>query len=113
MVPVMKKILSGIALAVSLSPLLAGAETGPAAAPPALAAPALRYDSAFSDYKPWQDLGPGDWKAANAAVAGAGHAAAQSPPASAPMVREGGPVKRKSAPTVDPQGGHHMHGGQQ
>jgi len=58
------------------------------------AVPALRYDSAFADYKPWQETQPADWRAVNDAVRGAaqggGHAghgasaqAASAPPPAA------------------------------
>ena len=45
----------------------AAAQANPA--DPASAAPALRYQSAFSDYKPWQDIKPGDWRAVNDSAA--------------------------------------------
>ncbi len=31
-------------------------------------ASALRYQSAFADYKPWQDIKPGNWRALNDVV---------------------------------------------
>ena len=52
-----------IAVAMSL-PMLAVAQ---ASKPPSL----LNYRSAFGDYKPYQDLPVGNWRAVNDAVAGA------------------------------------------
>ncbi|MBE7941236.1 MULTISPECIES: hypothetical protein [Ramlibacter] len=74
---------------------------------------ALRYQSAFADYKPWQDLAPGDWRALNGGPGPAGAAqglhggpAAQPPAAAAtppaPM-RHGGPGMQGM------QGVHGMH----
>ena len=59
-----------------------------AAAQPADPAPTggpLRYDSAFADYKPWQDVGPGNWRALNDALvtAPAGHGGHGAAPATA------------------------------
>jgi len=74
---------------------------------------ALRYQSAFTDYKPWQDIKPGDWLQLNdnvrsglgAAGGHAGHGMANpaSQAASAPS-----PVPGASGPTHQ---GHQMHGG--
>ena len=73
-------------------PLLAAAEAIPS--DPRAPAPALEYRSAFSDYLPWQDLKPADWRAVNDAVRdakpgggspeGQGAAPAPAKPASAP-----------------------------
>lgn len=76
-------------------------------------APALRYTSAFADYKPWQDIKPADWRAINdnvrdAAAKGGAHAGHASPapaPTSAPT-----PGAKASAPAVPGHGGHHMPG---
>jgi hypothetical protein len=72
-------------------------------------APQLRYQSAFSDYKPWQDIQPRDWRVVNdtvrdAAATGTGqaaHTATQSPAAA--------PAPSKPMPG---HSGHQMHGGQ-
>ena len=68
----------------------------------------LRYQSAFADYKPWQDIKPGNWRQLNADVTPApgktsGHAghAPAAPPA----------APKASAPTAPGHHGHHMHGG--
>jgi hypothetical protein len=70
-------------------------------APVALSQP-LRYESAFADYKPWQDIRPADWRRVNDAVreaARAGAAAASAPATSA------------SAPAPAGHAHHGMHGG--
>lgn len=72
-------------------------------------APALRYHSAFADYKPWQHVEPGDWRELNDAVAPspgkpAGQAGRGS---SAPP----GPAAKAFAPAAPLRPPHHMHGG--
>jgi hypothetical protein len=64
--------LSAGALALGLSSLV-GAQAM-AAAPAGAKAPAasLIYQSAFADYKPYQDVPPGDWKALNDSVRDSG-----------------------------------------
>ncbi|WP_427914963.1 hypothetical protein ACPWT1_08640 [Ramlibacter sp. MMS24-I3-19] len=78
-------------------------------------APALRYESAFSDYKPWQDIQPGDWRALNEELrktpAGQGaHTAA--PAAGGTPTQPTRPVDGRQTPAAD-HGAHHMHGGAQ
>lgn len=101
------------ALALCL-PLLAAAQTGRTdPADPKAPAPALRYTSAFADYKAAQDIKLGDWRAVNARVRdaagqGSGHAghgapAAAASPASAPVA-----TPKASAP---PAFGHTHHPG--
>jgi hypothetical protein len=108
----MKNFLPRLAPAVALClPLLALAQAGRTDPANARApAPALRYQSAFADYKPWQDAKPGDWRALNDALQGTGasgghasHAMPSAPPAAAPA-----PASKASAPS---HGGHHMQGG--
>jgi hypothetical protein len=53
-------------------------------------APALRYESAFTDYKPWKDVSAGDWRAANEAVAAP---APQPAPAASATGHEGHPMQ--------------------
>jgi len=94
-------------------PLLALAQAGRADPADAKApAPALRYQSAFADYKPWQDAKTGDWRALNDALratgAGGGHAG-HTMPAASPAAASA-PAHKASAPSHD---GHHMHGGKQ
>ena len=113
----MNNILQRLAPLVALSlPLLALAQASRLdPADPKTPAPALRYPSAFTDYKPWQDSKPGDWRAVNdtirdAAAKGgvhAGHALPAAVPASAPV-----PATKASAPAT-PHDGHHRHGGRQ
>lgn len=96
-------------------PLLALGQTGRAdPATPKASAPALRYQSAFADYKPWQDTKPGDWRALNdglrtQAAGGGGHAGHAMPgmPAAASA-----PAASASKPAL-PHGAHHPHGGKQ
>lgn len=47
-------------------PLVAAGRADPA--DPAASAPALAYRSAFSDYKPWQEIQPADWRVVNDTV---------------------------------------------
>ena len=99
-------------------PLLASAQAGRTDPTDARApAPPLRYISAFADYKPWQDIKPGDWRAVNDGVRNAasqggspaGHAghAAPASPAAAPA-----PAQKASvpAPATPGHAGHHGHG---
>lgn len=72
----MNTLLSLGALALAGTLLPAVAQPVPAdAASARKPAPALRYDSAFTDYKPWQDTRPADWRQVNAAVRDAASAA--------------------------------------
>lgn len=76
------------------------------------AAPPLRYQSAFSDYKPWQDIKPGNWRQLNDALAAtpAGQAGAHAGHAM-PAASGGAPVPAPAGPSATPHGGHSMHGG--
>jgi hypothetical protein len=113
----MNNLVFRLAPAVALClPLLALAQAGrPDLADPKTPAPALRYQSAFADYKPWQDAKPGDWRAVNDTVrdaaakggAHAGHSMPAAAPASAPA-----PASKASSPAM-PHAGHHQHGGKQ
>ncbi|PZP91369.1 MAG: hypothetical protein DI587_35520 [Variovorax paradoxus] len=75
-------------------------------------APALLYQSAFSDYKPWQDLKPGNWRQLNDALVATpagktgGHAGHAMPSASG-----GTAAPAPSTPLATPHGGHPKHGG--
>lgn len=62
---------------------------------PATAKPAspLRHASAFADYKPWQDIKPGNWRQLNDALVSApgapgGHAAHGTQGGSAPAMHD-------------------------
>ena len=85
--------------------------------------PALRYDSAFKDYKRWQDTKPADWRGVNdalkeapkdgshaghgaAAPAGAGSAPKADRPAASPA-RSAGPASTTPAAS---HGGHSDQG---
>lgn len=95
------------ALALSL-PLLARAQ-GDAADPKSSAQP-LRYQSPFSDYKPWQEIKRGDWRQLNdnvrpAAKDAQGHRHGGS--SAAPSA----PGSSASSPAAPSHQGHRMHGG--
>lgn len=63
----MNKKISRVAAAALMGlPLMALAQADPA--DPAARAPALAYQSAFADYKPWQEIQPADWRAVNDTV---------------------------------------------
>lgn len=108
----MKNIFSGLALCVPLAALAQA--PAPAAGASSASAPALRYQSAFADYKSWQDIKPGDWRQLNDNVApkdgkGGGHAGHGTAPApAAPAAKASAPA----APAAVGHQGHHMHGGQ-
>ena len=73
-----------------------------------------RYESAFSDYKPWQDIATGNWRALNDALvtAPAGHGGQGAAPATAGQAQTPAkPVPAQQAPAAG-HGAHHMHGGQ-
>lgn len=75
-------------------------------------APALRYQSAFADYKPWQDIQPGNWRQLNDALVAtpagqaAGHASHAMPP---PPGGTAAPDSHRRP--AAPHGGHSTHGG--
>ena len=73
-------------------------------------APALRYQSAFADYKPWQDTRPGDWRAVNDNVRQAGIRSSHPghPMSAVPAVAASAPVAKPPAPA---HGSHPMNGG--
>jgi len=103
----MKNVLSGLALCVPLAALAQA--SAPAAAPSTASAPGLRYQSVFADYKPWQDIKPGDWRQLNDNVApkdgkSGGHAGHAMPSAAS------APAPGASKP-MPGHGAHHMHGG--
>ncbi len=83
---------------VSASPLDAAAEV-----------PALRFSSAFADYRAFDDAGPDDWRRSNRVV---DEAARQSAGAHA---GHGAPAARPAAPSARPTGqdqNDHQHNGQ-
>jgi hypothetical protein len=99
-----------LAPAVALSmPLLVHAQT-PGDPSGKVTAQELRYRSAFSDYKPWQDVKRGDWRQLNdnvrpAPKSGNGQGqmqhGAHTPSAPQAPASAAAPAHR----------GHHMHGG--
>jgi len=103
---------TGLARAVALSLSMAATAHAQSAdgANPKSVAPRLQYQSAFTDYKPWQDLPLRDWRAVNdtvrdATAAGAGHAAHSATPSPAAA---SAPARPKSG-----HAGHPTHGGPQ
>ncbi len=106
----------GLAAALALGlPLLAMAQGRTDPAKPNAPARTLAHRSAFADYKPFQDIGPDDWRRLNDAV---GRAALKSgatttnpgAPAAAPTAS---PPSAAKAPMSHRPGHHqHLHGGQ-
>lgn len=108
----MNNLHSWLVPAVALSlPLLAVAQQSSGPSDPKAAASALRYQSAFADYKPWQDVKPGNWRQLNDNVAPkpeasgghAGHGSAQSPASAASAAAPAPAMKNHH------QGGHGSH----
>jgi len=109
----MKKHTSWLLAAIAIGlPLAAASEANPAENTSAVSA--LRYSSAFADYKPWQELEPGDWRAMNEALRGpgGGHAGDPSePPAAAARPANTDAAARQPAPAAAGHGAHQMQGG--
>ena len=108
----MKKHTSWLLAAIAIGlPLAAASEAHPAENTSAV--PALRYSSAFADYKPWQELEPGDWRAMNEALRapGGGHAGDRpAPPATAAKPANADLAAPQVAPAASGHGAHQMHG---
>lgn len=114
----MKKKTVGVAVAVLMGlPLMAAAQANPA--DPGAGAPALEYKSAFSDYKPWQDIKPADWRAVNdtvrdAAAKSGGHGGHGPAPGTAPApaaAPAAAPCQTPpAAPAPQAPAGHEGHG---
>lgn len=113
----MNNFFKGLVPAVALSlPLLAGAEssveagrTKPSTQPPP-------FQSAFADYKPWQDIKPGNWRQLNDALWPAtGGASEHAGHVGAPPSQSAPPMAPKSSVPAttpgDPE--RHTHGGKQ
>lgn len=104
--------------------LPAAAQSAKAEAPKA--APQLTYQSAFADYKPYQDVPLANWRQVNDTVAGApggasGHAGhgiggmggmkgMEAPAAQAHAPAASAPVRNKARAGNPAPGGHHQHG---
>jgi hypothetical protein len=87
----------------SALPLAALAQPVADPAEPRAAAPSLRYESAFADYRPFKDGPPAPWKEVNDALKGAsGHSAHPAPKAQTP-----GPAGEKSPQPAKPA--EHKH----
>ena len=72
-------------------PLWVAAQATGGQAEPSTPSRELRYESAFADYRPYQDVKPGDWKAVNAAVGKppTGHNMGMSAPQTLPPTGSG------------------------
>ncbi len=96
-------------------PLIA-AQANPAE--PGAAAPALGYQSAFTDYKPWGDIRPTDWRAVNDTVRDAkpsmGHGSHGTSPSISPAAAARSqqvPAPVHAAPAQQAPSGQHGHAG--
>lgn len=102
-----------IALALSL-PLPALAQNPVDPADPGAPARELSHDSAFADYKPFQDIAPGDWRRLNETVGGetlGQEAVAPAPAMGVPSTTTLGPGHPAHTQPM-PDHHQHMHGGQ-
>ena len=59
----LRRLAPALALCLSLVALAQPASVDPAQ--PGASAAQLKYRSAFADYRPWQGIKPGDWRALN------------------------------------------------
>lgn len=115
----MNNLLSWLAPAVALSlPLLAVAQQGTSPTDSKAPAPELRYQSAFADYKPWQDVKPGNWRQLNDNVApkpgaSSGHAGHGSAQPATPAAPAAAPAPAMKSPHQGGHEGHQMPGGKQ
>ncbi len=82
-------------------PLPAAAQTPADPADRKAPTPALGYRSAFADYKPYQDIEPGDWRRLNASVG----AAALKPSGAASGETRQAPMPSPQDRQPHPQGG--------
>jgi hypothetical protein len=110
------------ALASSLAPFVS-ALAGSADSTPAAASALLQFRSAFADYKPWQDIKPGTWRALNDALqrgetggTGAMHDMGSMHDMPTMHGHSPSPIPAASAPASAPDSeaahsGHHTHGG--
>jgi len=91
-------------------PLAALAQPDPA--DPAAPTPPTRYQSSFADYKPWQDLKSGDWRAMNNALgtAAAGHGSHSGQAAAPAAAVQSSVTARAVSGQQPPAAGHGAHG---
>jgi len=97
----------GAAVALCM-PLVTAAQAGKADAPKAL--PQLKYQSAFADYKPYQDVSLASWRAVNDIVAGASSGASGHAGHGSSGVPGGGQIDK---PPAEPAPTNPMHEGHQ
>ena len=90
------------------APVLALAQAlAPEPAVPGTPARPLQYRSAFADYKPWQDIEPGNWRRLNDNLAPAsGRPGAHDGRGAEPAA----PDAQAPAPATRGHRGHRMHG---
>ena len=99
------------ALAFCLPPAALAEPAGVDPAQPSASAAPLKYRSAFADYRPWQDIKPGDWRALNDGLKGSGmsgHNVSAPAPARAAA---SAPAATASAPAESGHSGQPMRGG--
>lgn len=94
-------------------PLSSAAQTRPDPADPKTPARPLAHRSAFADYKPFQDIAPGEWRRLNETVGTAAlQPGAASSAAPAPSAAASAPAMNAPMPMRPMQGhSHPMHGG--
>ena len=113
----MNNLLNRLAPAVVLGlPVLAFAQQTGEPTDAQAAARSPRYQSAFTDYKPWQDIKPGDWRQLNENVrpspdAAGGHTAHGTTNPASRAASAPSPAPGASAPAIPAHQGHQMHGG--
>lgn len=91
-------------------PMLAAAQPGNDPANAAAPAQPLRYESAFADYKPWQDLDARDWRQVNDDLLRPQPRPLQQPPDATPAPGHQG-HQQPQQPQQQEQHHHHQHGG--
>ena len=98
------RLVTAACLALPLSAVTQASFAGPATPEPS----SLRYESAFADYKPWQEIQPGDWRAINDALGkgATGHSEHGAAPAGGTSA---GPAAKPARPQQAPMPGHEAH----
>ena len=115
------KTLQTMACAIAFAvPHVVAAQANPPENPSAATtASQLTYESAFQDYRPYEDVPVADWRQVNgtvrqAATKGGGHGGHGAPDSNGP---EGSAASKEAAPPppapAQQHMGHGMHGGQQ
>jgi hypothetical protein len=105
----LRRLAPALALCLPLVALAQPASVDPAQ-PSASAAP-VKYRSAFADYRPWQDIKPGDWRALNDGLKGSGMSGHNMSAPAPAKAAASAPAATASAPAKSGHGGHPMRGG--